>query len=228
MSLTYIVLGSKSWNRRVFEERIRRLPGNWHFICDPKELKVKRVRELAPAALFFLHWSWKVPNELVRDFECICFHMTDVPYGRGGSPLQNLIERGHTETKLTALRMTETFDAGPVYLKAPLSLAGTADEILMRASALSAVMIEAILRERPEPRPQVGEPVVFKRRRPEDSQIPSTESVETLHDFIRMLDGEGYPAAFLVHNGYRYEFTRAALRDGRIVADVSIAREAAS
>ena len=228
MSLTYIVLGSKSWNRRVFEERIRRLPGNWHFICDPKELEVKRVRELAPAALFFLHWSWKVPPELVRDFECICFHMTDVPYGRGGSPLQNLIERGHTETKLTALRMTETFDAGPVYLKAPLSLAGTADEILMRASALSAVMIEAILRERPEPRPHVGEPVVFKRRKPEDSQIPSTESVETLHDFIRMLDGEGYPAAFLVHNGYRYEFTRAALRDGRIVADVSIAREAAS
>ncbi len=26
-------------------------------------------------------------------FECVCFHMTDVPYGRGGSPLQNLIIR---------------------------------------------------------------------------------------------------------------------------------------
>jgi len=37
--------------------------------------------------------------------------MTDVPYGRGGSPLQNLIVRGHTETKLTALRCVRDLDA---------------------------------------------------------------------------------------------------------------------
>ena len=61
-------------------------------------------------------------KEIIKRFECVCFHMADVPYGRGGSPLQNLIARGHRETKLTALRMVEDFDAGPVYSKMPLCL----------------------------------------------------------------------------------------------------------
>jgi len=37
-----------------------------------------------------------------------------------------------------------------------------------------------------------------------------------------MLDADGYPLAFLEHAGFRYEFSRASLRDGRIVADVTI------
>lgn len=32
------------------------------------------------------------------------FHMTNFPYGRGGSPLQNLMKRGHHTTTITALR----------------------------------------------------------------------------------------------------------------------------
>lgn len=219
----YIVVGCKPWNRRVFEETLARRPGRWTFIGERAELTVERVRELRPRCLFFLHWSWKVPDEIVRDFECVCFHMTDVPYGRGGSPLQNLIVRGHRETKLTALRMTGEFDAGPVYLKRPLSLEGSAEEILIRASELSATMIGAIVRRRPTPRAQRGRVTVFRRRRPEESALGAPASLKALHDFIRMLDAEGYPRAFLEHGGFRFEFSRAALKDGRIVADVSIA-----
>ena len=60
------------------------------------------------------------------------FHMTDVLYGRGGSPLQNFIIRGHKETKLTAMKCVKELDAGPVYLKEFLSLLGNAEEIYMR------------------------------------------------------------------------------------------------
>ena len=218
----YFVVGSKSWNRRVFDSALRGLPGQWKFIGTREELTVEAVRTLKPRYIFFLHWSWRVPEELVRDFECVCFHMTDVPYGRGGSPLQNLIVRGHRETKLTALRMTAAFDAGPVYLKEPLSLEGSAEEILMRASALSAEMIRTIVRRRPKPRTQRGAVTAFKRRNPEESAIPAQPSLPSLHDFIRMLDAEGYPRAFLDHQGFRYEFRRAALYEGRIVADVTI------
>jgi methionyl-tRNA formyltransferase len=220
---SYIVVGSKPWNRRVFEETLARRRGRWTFIGDRAELTAARVRELQPRYIFFLHWSWKVPDEIVNDFECVCFHMTDVPYGRGGSPLQNLIVRGHRETRLTALRMTEEFDAGPVYLKRPLSLEGSAEEILIRASDLSAAMIGELVRRRPAPRPQRGRVTVFRRRRPEESAIVAPASLTALHDFIRMLDAEGYPRAFLEHGGFRFEFSRAALKDGRIVADVSIA-----
>lgn len=219
---TYIVLGSKPWNRRVFDEIIVKFPGNWHFIGKPKELTFEVLSRLSPRYIFFLHWSWKVPQEIINNYECVCFHMTDVPYGRGGSPLQNLIVRGHRHTKLTALRMVEDFDAGPVYLKEDLCLEGNAEEVYIRATYLAAQMIRRIIEEQPEPRPQTGEVIVFKRRKPHQSRIPELPSLQALYDFIRMLDAEGYPPAFLEYAGFRYEFSRAALYDGQIIADVKI------
>ncbi len=163
-----------------------------------------------------------MPAEIVQAYECVCFHMGDVPYGRGGSPLQNLIVQGHRRTKLTALRMVEEIDAGPVYLKEELSLEGSAEEIYIRASGLAAKMIRQILEGSIEPVPQTGEAVVFRRREPKESAIPRVEALQALYDFIRMLDAEGYPHAFLEHEDFRYEFRRAALYDGRIEADVVI------
>jgi methionyl-tRNA formyltransferase len=220
----YLVLGCKPWNRRVFEERLRRLPGRWGYIGSQKDFTLDGVEKISPRYIFFLHWSWKVPQELIERFECVGFHMTDVPYGRGGSPLQNLIVRGHRETRLTALRMTAEFDAGPVYMKAPLSLEGGAEEIYWRASRLSAEMIQRIIQREPKPVPQQGEPVIFKRRKPKESEIKRVASLEELHDLIRMLDAEGYPQAFLRRAGFRFEFSRPALYNGRIVADVKITR----
>jgi len=219
---TYLVLGCKPWNRRVFEEDLRHLPGRWRYVGSPAELSLDFVNELSPRYIFFLHWSWKVPDEIVERFECVCFHMTDVPFGRGGSPLQNLIVRGHRETRLTALRMSPEFDAGPVYMKEPLSLEGGAEEIYLRAGRLSVKMIQRIIQREPRPMAQRGKPVNFKRRKPEESEVGTSASLEELHDFIRMLDAEGYPRAFLQQSGFRFEFSRPALYDGRIVADVKI------
>lgn len=218
----YIVAGSKPWNRRVFEEVISKLPGKWYFASSPQELTLDGVKKINPRYIFFLHWSWKVPDEIINDYECVCFHMTDVPYGRGGSPLQNLVIRGHRHSKLTALRMTQDIDAGPVYLKEDLCLEGNAEEIYIRAAYLAAEMIKCIIKDQPKPVPQVGEPTVFKRRKPEESEIPELDSLQALYDFIRMLDAEGYPHAFIGYRGFLYEFSRAALYDGRIVADVTI------
>jgi len=221
---TYLVLGCKPWNQRLFEEQLRFLPGRWSYLGSPEELSLALVRKMRPRYIFFLHWSWRVPDKILHECECVCFHMTDVPFGRGGSPLQNLISRGIRETKLTALRMTDTFDAGPVFLKEPLSLDGGAEEIYLRAGKLSARMIEHIARVEPTPMPQKGEAVNFKRRKPEQSEIKSPANLEELYDFIRMLDADGYPRAFLEHNGFRFEFSRAALYDGHVMADVKISQ----
>ena len=220
----YLVAGARPWNREVFDRRIRNLPGRWELIRDRDALTPERVAALGPRYLFFLHWSWKVPKAITDAYECVNFHMTDLPYGRGGSPLQNLIARGHRSTTLTALRMTDEIDAGPVYLRRPLSLEGLAEEIFLRVSTVAAEMIEQIIRERPEPHPQAGDPVVFQRRRPPQSEIAETATLDELFDFLRMLDAEGYPRAFLVHRGWRYEFRGPARRSGRIDAQVTITR----
>jgi methionyl-tRNA formyltransferase len=221
----YVVAGSRPWNRVLFAERLQSLPGRWAFAGSVEELGSLLEESPKPRYIFLLHWSMRVPDEWLDSHECVCFHMTDVPYGRGGSPLQNLIQRGHRETKLTALRMLHEMDAGPVYAKKSLSLEGSAEEIFLRAGRLSAEIIEEMIRTEPEPQPQSGEAVIFKRRRPEQSAIPADlPDLAALHDFIRMLDAEGYPHAFIEHGGFHLEFTRATLYHGRLVADMKASR----
>lgn len=89
---------------------------SFELIDTPDQLDPTRLNASGVSTLFFPHWSYKIPAPIYEAFECIIFHMTDLPYGRGGSPLQNLIVRGHQDTVITALRCVEAFDAGPVYL----------------------------------------------------------------------------------------------------------------
>jgi methionyl-tRNA formyltransferase len=119
--------------------------------------------------------------------------------------------------------MVHEMDAGPVYAKRPLSLEGNAEEIYLRAGRLSVDMISDIISNQTLPKDQIGDPVNFKRRTPEQSQVPvDLPDLMQLHDFIRMLDAEGYPHAFIDHGEFRIHFSRAALYDGRIVADAKI------
>ncbi len=220
----YVVAGNRPWSRRVFDDVIRAYPGRWHFIGAPEQLTSDALRALEPRYVFFLHWSWKVPPEIVEAFECVNMHMAAVPYGRGGSPLQHLIAGGHKRTKLSALRMTRELDGGPVYLQEELALEGSAEAIYLRATELAAQMIRRIINDQPTPVPQQGEVVMFKRRSPDQSRLPTLPSPETLYDFIRMLDADGYPRAFIESSGFRFEFSQAVLHPDRVDAAVTITR----
>lgn len=114
--------------------------------------------------IFIPFWSWYIPHGIFENWECVIFHMTDLPYGRGGSPLQNLIATGHKYTMISALKCVKEIDAGPIYMKVPLELAGTADEIYDHADRIiRTIMIPHIERMRMKPIPQKGEPVYFQR-----------------------------------------------------------------
>ena len=149
--------------------------------------------------------------------------MTDLPFGRGGSPLQNLILRGITKTKISALKAVKKMDAGPIYLKRDLSLAGSAEEIYRRASKkIFEEMIPYIIKNMPKPLLQKGKVSVFKRRAPSDSKIPEGIDLNKTYDYIRMLDAEGYPLAFIETKGLRFEFRRAQKKGDSIKAQVHI------
>jgi len=221
---SYVVATIKPWNLAQYAARVQGWPGAWHLLSDAEELTHESLSAIAPRYVFFPHWSWKVPAEITRDFECVCFHMTDLPYGRGGSPLQNLIVRGHEETVISALRMTSELDAGPIYMKAPLSLDGSAQHVFERASAVVCGMIEKIATTSPQPQPQSGQPVHFKRRTPAESELPQDGSIKGIYDHIRMLDAETYPKAFLQHGAFRIEFSDGVLTADCVEAKVRITR----
>jgi methionyl-tRNA formyltransferase len=190
-----------------------------------EELLVDRLKELKPEFIFFPHWSWLIPEEIFSQYECVIFHMTDLPYGRGGSPLQNLIVRGHTETRLSAIRCEIGLDSGPIYEKKHLSLIGTAEEILLRASQLMEDMIISIVRNHPVPVQQTGNPVFFSRRNPDDGNLENVDTLREVYNYIRMLDAEGYPHAFIETDTFRFEFLEAKFSDSLVSAKVIIKRK---
>ncbi|EKJ88678.1 formyltransferase family protein [Leptospira meyeri] len=215
----YIVAAVGKWNRELFECESKLIPGKWKFVDNPESLDLV-LADSSPRYIFFPHWRWIVPPRILNQYECICFHMTDVPYGRGGSPLQNLIIRGHKETVLTALRMEKGLDTGPVYMKLPLDLNGSAEEIYTRTSTLTWKMISEFVSNEPRATPQEGEPVIFKRRKPEESELPETLELEKIYDFIRMLDADGYPNAYINFGNYQLKFNQAKYLDGKLSANV--------
>jgi methionyl-tRNA formyltransferase len=219
----FIVASSKPWHRQAFDRVSQREVGKWRYVTTREELTSCLV-EMTPRYIFFLHWNWLVPTSILQSHECVCFHMTDVPYGRGGSPLQNLILDGQTSTMVTALRMVEEMDAGPVYDKRPMALDGRAEEIYLRAGELCWQMIDWMIAEEPVPVPQVGEVTHFRRRKAEQSLLPTTGKLASIYDFIRMLDAPTYPLAFLEYGEFRLEFSHAEMEQNEIRARVVIRR----
>ena len=221
--MNYVLLSEKSWHESLYADLSSRDKGEkWTWIKSKEEFQVSRLKDLSADLVFIPHWSYIIPEEIFEQFECIVFHMTDLPFGRGGSPLQNLIVRGFEDTKISGLRVVRDLDAGDIYIKKNLELSGTAREIFERSSKVIKVMIEEIIDNKLEPTPQEGEPTLFSRRKPEEGNISKLEQLEEVYDFIRMLDADSYPKAFLETLKHKFEFSNAHLQDGIIKADVRI------
>lgn len=219
-----LVLSSRPWNGNLIIRLRDRLNCPVESIISPSQLTPEAVASINPQWIFVPHWSHLIPASIWSHWPTVIFHMTDVPYGRGGSPLQNLIQLGHSKTMLTALRCSADVDSGDVYLKQQLDLHGSAEEIFLRADGLIEKMIQRIVREKPVAMPQQGEPVLFARRTAAQSNLSDCSEGEltSWYDKIRMLDAEGYPHAFLEAHGMRLELRRVSRRSDGLHADVRI------
>lgn len=219
----YIIATTKDWNINQYYRSVYKKRKNWYLITDPKKLTFAYVKSVKPKYIFFPHWSKKVNSKIINNYECVCFHETDVPYGRGGSPIQNLILRNHKTTIISALKMIDVLDAGPIYLKKPLKLNGNAQKIYERASKKVFKMINIIVKKEIMPAAQKGKVVKFKRRKPKQSiLLKKNKSLRQLYNHIRMLDAKTYPPAFIQYGNLRIEFKKAKINRKNINATVSI------
>ena len=218
----FAIASRQVWHQGLAGKLSERLGMPFATINRKEDLTAEHLVAMGAEMVFFPHWSHVIPASVHGAVPCVIFHMTDLPYGRGGSPLQNLIIRGHQSTMVSALKCEAGLDTGPIYLKRPLSLLGTAQEILLRVTDIIETMIVEIVRQHPEPQPQVGEPTIFKRRTPAEGDLSDASDLDTFYDRVRMLDGDGYPPAFLTIGNFRLEFTRASRRVDEILADVRV------
>lgn len=216
---SYLILSGKSWNSSLSERLKKQFPDcQWYHIKKKEDFIKSKVDKLSPEKIFIPHWSYIIKEEIYNNYECIVFHMTDLPFGRGGSPLQNLITRGIYKTKISALKVTAEIDAGPIYLKENLDLNGNAQEIFVKADEIIESMIKLIIINKISPNIQVGKPSYFKRRTPIMSKINNEiKNSRNLYDHIRMLDAEGYPKAYFETDFFKFEFSNAQYQSDKII-----------
>lgn len=207
----YIFLSEKSWHDNIYLNLSKRDEESWDRIKQYEDFNEAVLNKLQPEIIFIPHWSFIIPETIWKNYTCVVFHMTDLPYGRGGSPLQNLIVRGHSETMISAIKVDKGIDTGDIYCKSPLSLEGSAQEIFERSAPIIAKMIERIIEERLSPSPQQGSPVYFKRRNKDDGRLNTLTNLEEVYNYIRMLDAEGYPNAFVETEDLIIKFKEAKL-----------------
>jgi methionyl-tRNA formyltransferase len=223
-----IIATVKSWNisnAHKFKDLFKK-KYDIFVITNKEELNYESVRDIIPKYIFFPHWSWIIPKDIYDKFNCVVFHMTDLPYGRGGSPLQNLIQKKVYDTKISAIKVEAGIDTGDIYLKEPLHIGiGNAEEMFQKASDIIFFkMIPFILKHNPEPYAQEDNVVTFKRRSPEESNLLKADltNLNDFYDYIRMLDGEGYPKAFVKIGKFRVYFNEVHKKSDKLVGRFEI------
>jgi methionyl-tRNA formyltransferase len=211
----YVIACSKKWFYEYSKsEEFNKL--RIHQVFKREDLSLDFLKKIKPRYIFFPHWSWKVEPEIFEKYECVAFHTAPLPFGRGGSPIQNLILRGHKNAPVCALRMSHILDGGPIYTSIEVSLDGRLTEIFERIACSVEKLILEICATNPVPIEQSGIVETFKRLSERDNELRSDYSIAMLYDRIRMVDGFDYPKAFIRNGSYKIEFSNPSF-DGQVL-----------
>ena len=219
-----ILVTIKPWNIDFFNKNLNKLYGNWILITKPSNLTTQKLKTINIKNIYFVHWSKMVPKKIYEKYNCISFHMTDLPYGKGGSPLQNLILRKKKITKISAFKMDNNIDGGPIYLKKKLNLSGTAHEIFKRATKVTLGMIKQIESNKFIPKPQRKSKISFKRLARKDNllNLNRIQNLDELYDKIRMVDAPDYPDAYMETKNFILNFSNVKKIKKNLYSSVKI------
>ena len=193
----YLIITKKKWHFDNF----KKLKSNkFRLVTNKKKLTYNYISKIKPKLIFFPHWSNKVSSKIITNFKCICFHETALPYGRGGSPIQNLIIRGKKNTSISAFIMNNKLDSGDLISikKRKLLLNGSAQQIYERSSKIIFDMIKEIIKmKKITSFKQSGRITKFKRLSNNSEIISNGDKLQKIYDHIRMLDAKTYKNAFI-------------------------------
>ena len=214
-----VICSSKSWfnlDPSIAETHVVK------HIQSKDELSIEALDQFKPDLVFFPHWNWIVSHEIFESYTCIVFHTAPLPFGRGGSPIQNLIKCGYEKSPVCALAMLECIDSGPIYDQIDISLKGSLSKILGRLNDVVNVLMLRLIDHLPKPKLQTGNVHVFRRLSFEDNQINSESYIENFYDSIRMLDDPSYPSAYLNLENVCIEFSDVNRKGNELFCKVRI------
>lgn len=201
-----IVTDSNSW----INEYIPKLYDKYNE-CEFKLNWIHDVREINNGEVaFFLSCEQLVPqNILDKNNHNIVVHGSDLPKGKGWSPLTWQILEGKNEIVMSLFEAVENVDSGRIYLQETVKFTGNEliDELReIQAQSILDLCIK-FMKEYPEiinqGREQLGESSFYPKRGPKDSEIDINKSIVDQFNLLRVVDNHKYPA-FFKYNGETY------------------------
>ena len=131
-------------------------------------------------------------------------HESDLPQGKGWSPVTWQVLEGKSTIPVTLFEAAASIDSGQIYSQAYISLNGTEllEEIKHQQGLATQSLIINFVESLPniQGRPQCGDESFYPRRNPEDSRLDIHKSLYDQFDLLRVCDNERYPAHFTIRN----------------------------
>jgi len=144
------------------------------------------------------------PDILAKFRNNLVVHESDLPKGRGWSPLTWQLLEGRDVIPVTLFEAAQAVDSGQIYAQENIYLDGTELVEQLRLLQVEATfrLCKAFVADYPKSlakaRSQQGEPTYYPRRRPIDGQLDLNQSLRAQFNLLRVSDDERYPAWFEV------------------------------
>lgn len=157
---------------------------------------------------FFLGCTAIVPEEYLSFYKYnFVIHHSDLPKGRGSSPLVWQVIEGKSEIPFSLFDAERDVDTGKIYKKAILKLDGSEllDEIFYKRWQVEKEMILNLLSQYPDIKgeEQEGKPTFYRRRNKKDDEISIDMTIKGAFNELRIHDNDKWPA-FFHYKGNKY------------------------
>jgi UDP-2,4-diacetamido-2,4,6-trideoxy-beta-L-altropyranose hydrolase len=167
-------------------------------------LWVHDKQELRPGDFcFYLSCGQIVPARILAQFKHnLVVHESDLPKGKGWSPLTWQIIEGKNKIPVTLFEAAEKVDSGVIYAQDWMEFHGheLIDELREIQAKATIKLCKRFIDDYPhilgDAREQVGESDYYPRRVPKDSLINPDKSISELFTLLRVADFDRYPIFF--------------------------------
>ena len=194
---TSIVSDQHSWINDSLVELFLKWVSDGHAVAWTHDVAGAPTGDLC----FYLSCGQLASAEILARFKHnLVVHESNLPSGRGWSPLSWQILSGASEIAVTLFEAESTIDSGAIYAQEWLHFDGTelVSELRAAPSAATVSLCMNFVRDYPQSatlgRPQVGEESRYRRRTPADSFLNPAPSLAEQFDLLRIVDNERYPA----------------------------------
>jgi len=150
--------------------------------------------------VFVLGYTRILPNSFIKNNKLIIvIHESNLPKGKGNSPLQWQILKNKNHIDVNLIKLTENLDSGDIILTDRIVLNGTElyDEIRDKQAIVTFKLISKFLKlKKIKFKKQIGKETFYKKRTPSDSELKFTKSIKENFNLLRISNNEKWPAFF--------------------------------